>query len=180
MKIVAVDALAPVAEGLNELLVDSVASGASVGFMPPLETAVAAGYWGTVAVALEAGTRKLLIALEARTVVGAVQLAISEKQNGRHRGEIQKLMVHTASRGDGLGKALMLAVEATARGLGRSLLVLDTRKGDVASILYRKLGYRLAGEIPGYACSATGELHTTSFFYKQLTPDGPASRSHAP
>jgi ribosomal protein S18 acetylase RimI-like enzyme len=180
VKISTIDTLTTITDGLIELLVDSVASGASVGFLPPLETATAADYWRSVAAELEAGTKKLLVALEAETLIGAVQLAVSEKQNGRHRGEVQKLMVHTGFRGRGIGKKLMWAVEAAAIELGRQLLVLDTRKGDAASLLYEKMGYLLAGEIPGYARSASGELHATSFFYKQLTAAAPSPSTGNP
>lgn len=178
VKLMTIDTLTPVQAGLVNLLVDCVASGASVGFLPPLEAATAVDYWRSVAAELEEGTKKLLVAVEDGSVIGAVQLAISEKQNGRHRGEVQKLMVHTGSRGRGIGKQLMLALEASARELDRSLLVLDTRRGDTASSLYHHMGYLLAGDIPGYARSASGELHTTSFFYKQLDADGPSSMAY--
>ncbi|HYP06549.1 MAG TPA: GNAT family N-acetyltransferase, partial [Bryobacteraceae bacterium] len=71
-------------------------------------------------------------------------------------------------RGNGVGRALMLRAEELARQMGRTLLVLDTRCGDVAEQLYLKLGYVRAGVIPGYARSASGELHSTVFMYKQL------------
>jgi hypothetical protein len=62
----------------------------------------------------------------------------------------------------------MDAVESAAREAGRTLLVLDTRQGDIAEELYLSLGYTLAGVIPQYARSANGELHATSLFYKLL------------
>lgn len=63
----------------------------------------------------------------------------------------------------------MQAVESVARELDRPLLVLDTRQGDMAEQLYRKLGYIEAGVIPSYARSATGSLDATIIFYKLLT-----------
>ena len=62
----------------------------------------------------------------------------------------------------------MRTVEALAREQGRTLLVLDTREGDAAELLYRKLGYTAAGVIPGYARSAGGSLDGSVFYYKQL------------
>ena len=62
----------------------------------------------------------------------------------------------------------MTALEGEARSLGLQLLVLDTRQGDTAESLYRKLGWREAGVVPGYARSADGSLHATVFFYKDL------------
>jgi acetyltransferase len=90
------------------------------------------------------------------------------RANGNHRAEVMKLMVHRRSRGRGLGRELMKQAEAVARGLGRTLLVLDTRRGDVAEQLYTKLGYERAGLIPGYARSASGELHDTVFMYREI------------
>ncbi|MCD1189597.1 GNAT family N-acetyltransferase, partial [Vibrio cholerae] len=48
------------------------------------------------------------------------------------------------------------------------LLVLDTRLGDVASLLYRSIGYTEAGQIPQFARSSNGKLEATVYFYKQL------------
>jgi ribosomal protein S18 acetylase RimI-like enzyme len=62
----------------------------------------------------------------------------------------------------------MQAMEQGAREAGRTLLVLDTRVGDIASTLYRQLGYQEAGQIPNFARNADGTLAATQFFYKQL------------
>jgi len=43
-----------------------------------------------------------------------------------------------------------------------------TRKGGEAHSMCQALGYTPFGEVPGYARSADGQLHTTVFFYKQL------------
>lgn len=168
MDITTVGSLSGLKDQLSDLLINSVESGASVGFLPPLKNEDAQRYWDTVDNAILNKSLLVLLATEAGRVLGAVQLAITDKPNGRHRGEVQKLMVHTDTRGKGLGKQLMLAIEQAALDSGRSLLVLDTRKDDVASALYRKIGYIEAGQIPGFARSANGELHTTCYFYKQL------------
>ena len=77
-------------------------------------------------------------------------------------------MVHTRARGQGTGRRLMEAIEAAARAAGRTLLVLDTRQGDVAERLYARHGYIHAGVIPNYARSAEGTLDATVFFYRLL------------
>jgi ribosomal protein S18 acetylase RimI-like enzyme len=155
--------------GLVTLLTDSVENGASVGFLPPLSESEAIEYWRDVISAMRAGNRVLLAALEEPdTIAGAVQMELASKANARHRAEVQKLMVRKDYRGQGLGRALMDEVESAAREAGRTLLVLDTRQGDIAEELYLSLGYTLAGVIPQYARSSNGELHATSLFYKQL------------
>ena len=64
----------------------------------------------------------------------------------------------------------MTAVEEAARAAGRTLLVLDTRRGDSAEQLYLNLGYTAAGVIPRYARSASGSLDDTVYMYKELDP----------
>jgi acetyltransferase len=77
-------------------------------------------------------------------------------------------MVHTEHRRSGLGRALVDRVDHVAKANRRTLLVLDTRTGDVASSLYRKCGYIEAGQIPDYALNASGGLDATTFFYKRI------------
>ncbi|TNH95189.1 GNAT family N-acetyltransferase [Aeromonas sobria] len=168
MEILEVNRTATNQSALIALLQDCVDSGASVGFLPPLSMEEGVSYWQGVESDLAAGRRKLWLALEQQQIVGAVQIALCGKANGHHRGEVEKLMVLQAARGQGVGRALMLAMEQGAREAGRSLLVLDTRAGDVASHLYRQLGYQEAGQIPGFALGADGELAATVIFYKPL------------
>ncbi len=66
----------------------------------------------------------------------------------------------------------MAALERRAVREARTLLVLDTRQGDAAEQLYRRLGYSEAGVIPAYARSADGMLDATVFMYKLLEPVG--------
>lgn len=146
------------------LLQDVVSGGASVGFLPPLDSAAAQAYWRGVA---EEGVI-LLVAIEEGEIVGTVQLALAGKANAKHRAEVQKLMVATPFRGRGIARKLMERIEEIALEERRTLLVLDTRQGDVAESLYRKLGYIEAGVIPDFALSANGELDATVIFYKPL------------
>src|SRR5262249_50202957 len=88
--------------------------------------------------------------------------------NARHRAEVVRLMVHRRARRQGLGRALMLAIEAEARRLGRTTLVLDTREGDPSEGLYRYLGWTLAGTIPRYARSARGTLDAPAISFGLL------------
>jgi acetyltransferase len=150
------------------LLQDSVASGASIGFLPPLGNDEARGYWDGAIEDLARGALVLLVARQGGAVVGTVQLALAQRPNGRHRAEVQKLLVHTRARRQGIGQALLAAADAAARQAGRTLLVLDTRAGDPSEQLYLKHGYTRVGAIPQYARSASGELHATAIFYKLL------------
>lgn len=153
---------------LAELLIDAVESGASVGFMPPLAEAEALNYWRNVIEALRDKRRVLLAALDGGVVQGSVQLDLETRANGTHRAEAMKLFVRRRARRQGLAKALMSELEAAALRLGRTLLIMDTRKGGEAEKMCESLGYVRYGEIPNYAHSPNGQLHTTVFFYRQL------------
>lgn len=153
-------------EALAEVLIGVVAAGASVGFLPPLSRDEAGRYWqGVVAPDI-----RLLIAENETGIVGTAQLALAMRANGRHRAEVSKVLVHPNAQRQGIGRALMEALEPVARREGRTLLFLDTREGDPSNRLYRALGYLEAGRIPGYARSADGSLHATLFYYKPLPP----------
>ena len=149
-------------------MIDAVDSGASIGFMPPLGEAEALEYWSGVIAAMREGSRILLVALDGGLIQGSVQLGLEMRANGDHRAEVMKLFVHRRARRRGLAKALMAEAESTARKLGRTLLVMDTRLGGEADKMCQSLGYVRFGEVPGYARSADGRLHTTAFYYRQL------------
>jgi acetyltransferase len=150
------------------LLQDTVASGASVGFLHPLADVDAVAYVQGIIADAAQGSRHLLVARQNRDIVGMVQLALEMKLNGLHRAEIQKLMVLRSARNQGIGRRLMEHAEALASDLGRTLLVLDTRQGDTAEQLYRKMGYVEAGMIPNFALSSQRTLDATVIFYKLL------------
>lgn len=158
----------PLVRRLVELLRDSVHGGSSVGFLPPVAFETAESYWLEVLDEVTGGRRVLLVSREGGEVTGTVQLALVAKQNGLHRAEVQKLLVHTSFRGRGVARALMGAAEEAARAEGRTTLVLDTEQGSVAERLYERCGYTRAGVIPRYALDAEGGLISTVVFYKLL------------
>lgn len=154
---------------LEALLEDAVASGASVGYHAPLSPTLNRAFWNGVARQLADGAHRLLIARGADgALLGSVQLVLCTKPNGAHRAEVQKLLVFSAHRRQGVARRLMEAVEEMARGLGRSLLVLDTLKGDFGEPFYERTGWRRAGQIPHFTFEADGTFHDTVLFYKHV------------
>jgi len=151
---------------LIELLRDSLEHGAWLGFVLPLQPDEAWRYWAQVIADVDREARVLLVARQAGHIVGAVQLEPAATRNAAHRAEVQKLLVHTRVRRQGIGRALMQAIEAAAFELGRRLLVLNTRKGNPAERLYRRLGYIRAGEIPRYTRNTDGHLNNSVFYYR--------------
>ncbi len=168
VRTVDLDAFAQVLPGLARLLRDAVDSGGSVGFWAPLAEGEALLYWREVMQWLVEARVVLIVAEDAGEVVGSVQVVLSNRQNGAHRAEVQKLMVHTSRRGHGLGRALLAAAHVEARYRGRTLLILDTRTGDAAERLYESMGYVRAGQVPGYTVERDGTAHATTFFYHVL------------
>ena len=85
--------------GLAALLVDTVAGGASVGFLASLDLAAARTWWTGRADAVAAGDLAVWVARDGEYVVGTIGLAFADKPNSRHRAEVVKLMVHRRARG---------------------------------------------------------------------------------
>jgi ribosomal protein S18 acetylase RimI-like enzyme len=149
---------------LSRILIGVVEAGASVGFVPPLSSKDADAYWRGV---LEPG-RVLLTASRSGQIVGTGQLELAMRANGRTRAEVCKVLVAVEAQGQGIGKALMLALEDEARKEGRSLLHLDTNSDDKSNRLYLAMGYTAAGTIPNWAIDADGVSHATTIYYKEL------------
>ena len=159
------DAVRPL---LCEILVDCVENGASVGFLAPLEIAQADGYWQRVQHAVADGRCVLLVGtLDGEAVAGTVQLDVDTYPNQLHRASVCKLLVHSAARRRGLGKALMAGLERIAAERGRWLLTLDTATDDAAR-LYERMGWTASGSIPNYGLRPDGTMTATTFYWKEL------------
>lgn len=155
---------------LVELVQDAVGGGASVGWTQVPTTKEARNYWTEVLEGAGRGERLLFVATDDHVCAGAVQLCFTHKQNGRHRGEVQKLLVHSQYRRRGIGQALMNALENAAAARGLTLLVLDTVSGSQPEQFYRRAGYEFSGTIPDFARSTEGRLEPTAIYWKRLSP----------
>lgn len=157
-----------VSEQLVDLAVDAVSNGAQLGWQNPLESDIARKYWEQCAATVSPPDHLLFVARQDTQVIGTVQLERGYFPTSRHRGEVAKLIVHSAHRGKGVGSALMDVLERRARVIGIELLVLDTRPGEVVELLYRSRGYIGTGLIPGWMKSAGEVYRDIIFYYKQL------------
>ncbi|GGN59241.1 N-acetyltransferase [Streptomyces albiflavescens] len=153
---------------LADLLIDTVHSGASIGFLAPLDRRAAIAWWEGRTAAVSAGRLAVWVARGEGRLLGTVGLVFPDKPNSRHRAELVKLMVHRDGRGQGLGRALLKTAEAEAVAAGVTLLHLDTETDSPAESLYRSAGWTRLGAIPDYAASPSGELHPTTIFYKRV------------
>jgi GNAT superfamily N-acetyltransferase len=158
---------------LAGLLVDTVAGGASIGFLAPMDHAAAVAWWKERAASMAAGRLAAWAAYDGHRAVGTVGLAFPDKPNSRHRAELVKLMVHRDARGQGLGRRLLGTAEEAARSAGITLLHLDTETDSPAERLYGSADWTRAGVIPDYAADPGGVLRPTTLYYKRLGATAP-------
>lgn len=156
-------------EDLARLLVDAVEAGAGVSFLAGLSESEAAGWWHGVLAAPPDRTI-VLVARDRDGIVGTVQLQRPWPPNQAHRADVAKLIVHRRARRRGIARALMVALERTAKAAGLALLLLDTCRGSDAERLYAAMGWIRVGEVPKFATNPDGSMCDTVFFYKTLTP----------
>ena len=161
--------IAAARDDLTTLLQACVHTGASIGFLAPLPAADAAEYWISLTSQLQADTRVLIVARDVGegTIVGSGQLAFETKPNGRHRAEVNKVMVLPSYRRRGIAAQIMRELERIAAARGTRLLFLDTSEGaGGAQAFYESLGYTYAGGIPDYAFDPDGRPAKNAIYYK--------------
>src|SRR5256885_11404747 len=112
---------------LTDVLVETVNGGSPLGFMAPISRDMACDYWISLLPELNPQNRILLVAInDEQHVVGSGQLCFSQRQNGLHRAELQKLFVARSEMGKGIGTSLVLALHKAARKCRRTLITLGT------------------------------------------------------
>jgi GNAT superfamily N-acetyltransferase len=153
---------------LADVLLDCVAGGASVSFMASFSKANAESFFEKVLEGVQRDERILLAAFMDSKLVGTVQVLTAMPPNQPHRGDVAKLLVLRAARGQGVASELMQRAEEASRLAGKTLLVSDTATGDHAEALYMRLGWTRVGVIPRYALYPDGTWCDTTIFWKQL------------
>jgi ribosomal protein S18 acetylase RimI-like enzyme len=157
------------AHALSALLRDGFAAGAALGFLVPVDDNELGDYWSSVAGEIEADRRMLIAAQRGDVVAGMVQVVADTAANGRHRAEVQKLVVAENERGQGLARRLLAAAEQAAGSSGIRLLYLSTHAHLSAVELYRATGWREMGRIPGWAIVPGGKAVENVFFWKPVS-----------
>lgn len=162
------EALARAGE-LADVLRDCVEGGASVGFMLPLAEGRPEAFWRRVAAGVAAGERHLFVAEDrAGHICGTLSLVTDMPDNQPHRADVSKMLVHRRMRRQGVAEQLLLALEARARELGKTTLVLDTVTGSDASRVYERTGWQKAGDIPNYALMPDSVSCSTTYYFRLL------------
>lgn len=153
---------------LAAILKACVDGGAGVHFLAPLALARAEAFWRETEPALRSGARRLYVAEAEGRVIGTVQLVLGQPENGPHRAEVSKMLVHPAARRRGIARALLAFAEADARAAGKTLLFLDSVPDGAPEALYRRAGFRRIGLIPDFAIHADGGQTATALMYKRI------------
>lgn len=153
---------------LAEILKACVDGGAGVHFLAPLALERAREFWADTEAAIRSGVRRLYYAEADGRILGTVQLVLGQPDNGPHRAEVSKMLVHPDARRRGIGRALLAFAEADARQEGKTLLFLDSVPDGAPERLYRAMGFRRAGLIPDFAVYADGSKTATALMYKHI------------
>lgn len=155
---------------LAEVTVDAVKGGASIGFMDPFTLEEAIAFWEKTTKRVKNNEILLLVAkdIETHKAVGTAQLVIDMPPNQTHRADVAKMQVHSSRQKQGIGGALLNALEKIAIENGRHVLVLDTVTDTSSYRLYLKHGWQIVGEVPDFALFPDGAFCSTTYFYKKL------------
>ncbi|HEX4193828.1 MAG TPA: GNAT family N-acetyltransferase [Stellaceae bacterium] len=154
-------------EDLCEATVAAIEEGGGFGWVKAPARIVLHSYWNGVLLVPE---RVLFVARLNGTICGAVQLVAPPKNNEAQAFAAQLTGNFLApwSRGHGLARRMVEAVEEAARAAGFAVLNLDVRATqEVAIGLYETMGFQRWGEHPGYA-RVDGKEITGYFYFKRL------------
>ena len=151
---------------LSGILVACVDGGGPASHLPPLAPAAAQEHMRAVASGVAQGRCLLLGAWSCGVLAGMAQIKLDMPPSQRHRAEVVELLVHPGFRRRGLASGLMLAGETEAARTGRTLLTLNAEAGGAAVRLCTRLGWTVAGEIPGYAVGLGGLPVAAAILFK--------------
>lgn len=156
-------------DALAETLAACVTGGAGVGFMLPFSQDEAKAWWTRQRADIAAGDRIVFGAMTpGGRLIGTVSLLVATPPNQRHRADVSKMLVHPDGRRQGIGEALLAALEVEARRMGKTLLTLDTVSDSAAERLYKRIGWQSAGRIPNYALSPSATSDSATFMWKAI------------
>lgn len=169
IEIVGAAELPGLCQRLGEILAEGVGSGAGLNLLLPFTAADGAAWWRARVPEVASGARTVLVARDSAEVVGTVSLVAAAAPNQHLRAELCKLVVNPADRRRGVATRLLAAAETCAREQGFGLLMLDCVSGGPDEAIYRRLGYRTLGTVPGYSLSPAGRPVDATFMYLPLT-----------
>jgi ribosomal protein S18 acetylase RimI-like enzyme len=160
-------------EDLCEATVAAIEDGGGFGWIKSPAGQVLQNYWNGVLLVPE---RRLFVARLNGTICGSVQLVAPPRNNEAQSFAAQLTSNFLApwSRGHGLARRMIEAVEAGARAAGFAILNLDVRATQEAAIhLYETMGFQRWGTHPAYAL-VDGKVIQGHYYFKRLGGRGKA------
>ncbi|MEY9861846.1 ribosomal protein S18 acetylase RimI-like enzyme [Catenulispora sp. GAS73] len=153
-----------VVDAAQGILADLVAGGAALGWVEPPSKPAVAELLAKVSAASRAGDAALRLAYSGDRLLGLGYWLRYERPTHRPNADLEKLAIASDAQGMGVGRLLTAALVDSARAAGIEVLTLDAR-GDNANALhlYRTLGFREYGRLPGFV--AVGERRYDKVFY---------------
>ncbi len=155
-------------EDLCEATVAAIEDGGGFGWIKAPARQVLENYWNGVLLVPE---RSLFAARLNGTICGSVQLVAPPRNNEAQAFAAQLTGNFLApwSRGHGLARRMVEAVEDAARVAGFAVLNLDVRATQDAAIgLYESMGFTRWGTHPAYA-RVDGKVIQGHFYFKRLS-----------
>ena len=154
-------------EDLCEATVAAIEDGGGFGWVKAPSRHVLESYWNGVLLVPE---RQLYVARLNGTICGAIQLVAPPRNNEAQAfaAQLTGNFLTPWSRGHGLARRMIEAIEDAARTAGFAVLNLDVRATQEAAIgLYETMGFQRFGEHPAYA-RVDGKVLTGYFYFKRL------------
>jgi ribosomal protein S18 acetylase RimI-like enzyme len=158
-------------EDLCEATVAAIEDGGGFGWVKAPARQVLENYWNGVLLVPE---RTLFVARLDGTICGSVQLVAPPRNNEAQAAAAQLTGNFLApwSRGHGLARRMVEAVEDAARTAGFAILNLDVRATQEAAIgLYETMGFQRWGTHPDYA-RVDGKVVQGHYYFKRLGGKG--------
>lgn len=155
-------------EDLCEATVAAIEDGGGFGWIKAPARQVLENYWNGVLLVPE---RSLFAARLNGTICGSAQLVAPPRNNEAQAFAAQLTGNFLApwSRGHGLARRMVEAVEDAARVAGFAVLNLDVRASQEAAIgLYESMGFTRWGTHPAYA-RVDGKVIQGHFYFKRLS-----------
>jgi GNAT superfamily N-acetyltransferase len=154
---------------LSAILIDCVAEGTGMVFLPPLAPETARGFWRETARGVAGGTQRLLAGWVAGVLVGTVTVSFATAQTQPHRANLDGLLVDPGVPGPDMVRRLMLRAEAEAGRAERTMLLLQARDGSPEQAVSRDLGWREVGRLPRNIRRQDGTEADTLLLWKMIS-----------
>lgn len=118
-----------------------------------------------------AGEGCYLVAVVDGEAVGQLALWRNAHALERHRATIQALVVCPRYRRRGIARRLVEEARVRARAMGATILEIAARGGEPAEVVYRRLGFREWGRLPGGLREPCGEGRTCDDVHLFMAPE---------